>query len=262
MKKHHTTAILMVFALVAASVTHAESYSDDFQRPTTSGQDKDSTPNAIGTQYTILSGKWNISDTATAGRRANNLAAAQATGDPASIMYFNKFQTLRNDGNQFSVSADVWSGGTGTNLRWQGLVFNLQDVNNYYIFDYEVRAANSGVVRLGIVSDGVYTQIVAQSGVNVNTSIYYRMTVTADANGITATLQTETTELATLSSTNTALLDGYAGFIRNSTASTSFDDFEVIVIPEPSTVALMLGVATLGMLYTTRSKRKRTAPRL
>lgn len=261
MKTKSYAMFFLLCALAASSLSSARTFIDGFQRATTSGQTKDSSLNAIGTEYTILSGKWNIGDASTSGRSPNYLVAAVNDGDVSpEVMYFNSFETLRSASNEFNISMDVWNGGYGNNNRRQGMVFNLQDINNYYVFEYEVGSSGSGVARLGIVNNGTYSLLdnLSISNAALDRNIYYKMSVTADASGISASLSSMSgTQLTSLSSNNTALLNGYAGFIRNSTASVGFDNFTITAVPEPSTVALAQGATVLiASLYMVRRLRR------
>lgn len=250
------TTTLLLGTLAAGSVS-AQVFVDDFQRATTSGQTSASSPNAIGTEYTITSGEWSISDASTSGRIPNQLVS---TVD--GFMYYNGFQTLRDAvaGESFSLSADVWAGGyeTGTSgARRQGLVFNFQDENNYLTADFLVSSAGNGTFRLVRWLSGVRTIITQDTSVNIDRLTYYTIEVSTDGTGeITAEIFNTSggAALASLSNNPSGFTDGFAGFYKNSSAGAAYDNFSLTTVPEPGFAAALLGLASLALVVARRRR--------
>ena len=123
----------------AAAVVSLSTWSatDDFNRADTGAQTPSSSPNLIGSQWTIAGGTWSIA--------GSQLAQAGGATSGDQLIYLNTLKTLDSGGTNFTIQATVQLNTPyGDLYTWAGLVFNFQDQNNFYGLRYD----GNGLVQL------------------------------------------------------------------------------------------------------------------
>jgi hypothetical protein len=245
MKKH-----LALLALSAAFLSGASAATvlDTFNRANTGPQTDN--PNAIGTDWTIQRGTWEI---------LNQRVTDPAGGTPG-VLTWNSLQSSNTGGNFFTTSSIMACTQAGGLMM--GMVFNFQDMNNYYAFRFDTDA---GHVQWLTVSGGSESAVFTDFNAFVPVlGRDYRVTVASSTAYIasfeifdTVTSSVVYSRGATEDSSH-LFTDGYAGLYSNFTASTySFDSFELTSVPEPSQIALL--VLGAGAVLMTVRKRTRLA---
>ncbi len=232
---------LAVISMSAAflSIASAATVIDDFNRPDTGLQGGN--PNAIGVNWTIQNGAWEI---------LNQRLTDPTGGTPAAITW-NSLQTYNSNGGNFILSSTM-ACSLGSPLTL-GLVFNFQDMSNYYAFRYD---AGAGYAQWLVVSGGVESAVFTD--INAFTPVLgrdYKLTVASNQAYFASFEIYDTVANSVVYSRgatedgNHLFADGYGGLYSNFThPSYTFDNFELTAVPEPSQVALLAVAAAFLVL--------------
>lgn len=236
---------LAVASLTAASLTAASAVTvvDNFNRPDTGLQS--SNPNAIGANWTIQSGEWEIL----------NQRVTDPTGGIPGVLTWNSLQTYNTNDGYFMMSSTM----SCTQGLMMGLTFNFQDMSNYYAFRFDTAA---GHVQWLSVSGGSENALFTES--NVFTPVQgrdYRVTVSSNQAYFASFEIYDTVTNSVVYSrgatedTSHLFSDGYGGLYSNFThPSYSFDNFELTAVPEPSQMALV-GLGVVVLTFAARRRR-------
>lgn len=220
-------------------------FADDFNRTDTGAQTTNSSPNQIGTNWTIARGTWAVN--------AYQLKQAGGTSGDQTI-YVNSLQTLNAGlGTNFAMQATIKLN-TASSSAYAGLVFNLQNASNYYAFRYN----GAGNVQLIKSLNGSVAAVLNVSGFAPVVNRPYTLTVASVdpcdfAVGIYDPID------STVVYTNASVVDignnfqdGYGGLYANANTSVMlYDNFNLAVEAEQWTPPVVLsqpvgGLKTVG----------------
>ena len=240
-----------VFGLSSASGVVV---TDDFNRAATTAQTPASSPNEIGTQYTITNGSWMIGP---------SIGGTYLQANEASLMYLNTVEAKNTEGFSFTLTSTVLIPTANNDFsRSGGLVFGLQDANNYYALRVGINAQATlggpviGQAQLVKVVGGVATSLAVVSNLTLSSSTYYNIAISSSttlANTFTYSISTTGGSLIYSNTiTDSTFEDGYIGFYRNGGGTVRFDDFTLEVVPEPSVFSLAVFGLAVVMLFRNR----------
>ena len=217
---------LFLALLVMMTSAHAAMiYTDTFSGSATANQTTN--PNLIGSSWVIDSGTWALTG---AGTSPANFAL-RANGGGENFITEDAVQTLNTGGATFTLASQIYLGNTSTYL---GMVFNYIDSSNYIL----IRAEQTNLQAYDYVN-GVRTTLFNDSISQLATS-YYDINISFNGTSYIGSLTSadglttyDTHSFAPVSS----LTNGYAG-LYSSSSSRFFDNFSLIVVPEPSSLFL------------------------
>ncbi len=233
---------LMVFS--GASVYGDYVFTDDFNRA-----DGD-----LGSNWQVSCGG---TGTATASIVSNQIEAyASVWGDgPIPLVSCVAENTVLND--NFTVSAKI---GMGPTVTYFGFAWQIQDANNYYVI--RLKANESDDPMIFKLVDKVYTNtssyvtnVQGAGTVSFTTDTLYAVTVEQTSAGVYNVSASDGTNTWSATMTNSDYTNGRVGFAGGLTSSYKLlgDDFNLSVVPEPATLALL---GTGGSLLLIRRKRR------
>jgi len=260
-RKLHLPAIALLVIGMAPVQLRAQitnSFTDNFNRAnvanTTNGA-------LIGTGYVITSvtGEGNFSID-------SNKVRAGGTAGNHRILSYQGFEAENTGGNSFAASIVLTLGVYNQTIN-PGLAFNFQDASNFYyarVASQTAAGAGNGILQFGQIVGGTATSFtgVNVTGLNIETAIAYTLTIGSSAAGsFTYGLTGGTLNLSGSFSDNIGgvdFSDGYVGLYQNiSNGNTQFDDLSINVVPEPTTVSLLIlsGIVAGAFLRKTRLAR-------
>jgi hypothetical protein len=228
------------------------SATDDFNRPDTAAQTSASNPNQIGSHWTIASGTWAVN--------SGQLAQAGGAIGGSQIIYLNPLKTLNSEvGASFTLQATIrLNTSVVENTAFAGLIFNLQDAMNYYVFRY---CGNGTVQLLSVVGGSVAGVFISQTGFTPVQNRPYKLTVSSSSPqhfslGIYDTVAGATvyTNASVVGSGN-SFQDGYGGLYAGANVGVmAYDNFYLSVtrpfgynrLSSPQ----LLGGGTVKLIYT------------
>ena len=224
MKRVNLVTLFLAGIIGVSGVAHAASVSDSFDRDVPV-QTSASSPNLIGTNYTIVSGNWSCSNAAPGYLRVEN----------GGMMIDTSLQAINVGVTNFTLSAKILLE-TTTPYRAGGLIFNYQDSGHYYVcrfwangfqFIKQVNTASTGMdnnLTLNLATQAYYTLSISSSGSTFNYSL-------SDSGG---------TIVYSNSVTDTTYSDGYAGFFQGpNPGAVRFDDYSLKVRKDPKINLIM-----------------------
>lgn len=230
----------LALSLFAAATANAVIYTDNFNRANTVGQTSASSPNLIGTQYTIFNGTWQI-----AGNQLQNNAAG-------GFMYYNQAQSTNTGAFSFSLLSTL---NVENNV---GLTYNFVDASNYQVL--RLSLVSTGIYNLTVtrVVGGATSLLTLSSNIALAVNTYYDLGVYTTAGAGSTfnwTLNQASTSLSLSGSYTAANTNGYAGFFR--TGGTGYwDSFSLTTVPEPSSASLVL-LSLAGFAVRRRLRKSR-----
>jgi hypothetical protein len=246
------TIITTCLSLIFASVTSAQTFSDDFIR----GADVALTSNGtdIGPNWVIERGEFGISDATTEG-----IVITDTTGES---MMFNTTVGWADAVGESSTASVITNTG-GVNLQWSGISFNVQpgiNDDNYYLFRYRSDSKNYQILEMdnGLMSQALRLQSDATVTFDANTD--YELTVSQTFGGAYTFTITEAGSSTVLNPVTTfsdsTYTGGFAGVYHgNPNDVFEWKEFSMSTIPEPNSYALMGGLLAGGIAFLRRRSR-------
>ncbi len=234
-------------------------FSDSFNRATTSAAYPGTSPNPIGNGWVIPSSDtsgWQISASPSAGA-ANNVLEALASNGNTSVMVNPSAETPAGG---FTLSAEVATPVPATTDGDAALVFNYQNASNY-CFLRVISGAGGGIQMFNVVNGSenwLGGGATWTTGLTANT--FYQLTV-SDSGGVYAyslsTIGNSPTVLGSSQSGDSTFTGGYGGVGQQaSTVNDYFSNFTdtYTPVPEPASLGLV-GVGALGLLLIGRKRK-------
>lgn len=274
MRKHILSLLSGAGVLAASTVSAQFTFTDNFEGATF-GED--------WVQYNNPGdppGSWELQDYQADGMSAPSQIARPILGQNPPPTGYTLDKVLSYEGgaldfHPFTVSTEMV--GLQTN-RWAGLAFHIQgdpaaDANkvSYYSLIIRTESGSDSAVQFRYYDEGnanvinTIHPIPNPEGGNFQIEVgqYYRYSVTSEEPGVFLfsidEVDNETRDvvrnITTFSESHNALSGGFGGLHANSD-NVGYDNFTVV--PEPSTVAVILGAACFGVALLVR-RRKRAA---
>ena len=220
-----TNTMAAVVSLATGSAT------DDFNRADTGAQTPSSSPNLIGSQWTIANGTWAINN--------NKLSQAGGTAGGSQCIYLNTLKTSNSSaGTNFTVQATVQLNTPyGDLYTWAGIIFNFQDLNNYYGFRYD----GAGYVQLYRMLNGSESAPLNVTGFTLVQNRPYTLTVSSIVPGTFSVIIYDTVAATTIYANasvacgGSPLQDGYGGLYASVNSGVmTYENFTVTHAPAQS----------------------------
>ncbi|WP_308984354.1 hypothetical protein [Thalassobacterium sedimentorum] len=221
------------------------SFSDDFNRPDSSG---------LGSDYTYY-------DDESTGSSIFSISSQTAiTNDTVNVgvAAINSGDFLLQTGVGFTVEVDILASATASSAR-VGLAYNFQDIDNYSLVRY--RSSDGAVQVLSYTAGSLshYNQVVDANYI-LNGTV--NMLLSVDETGdYTVTLSaTGLDDFVVTGNNNTAFSGGLAGLYYNGVGTGAseygFDNLSASNIPESNSAALLMGIGAALFLGSRRSRQR------
>lgn len=247
MMKHILFGTILVSFAVSAQATLIV---DNFNRANTALVSSNDVPGTIGGDWIMGQGQAN----AQVRIESNQLRLGATGSNPYTVLLNTGTETLSGAGNSFGLSVTSDPNNNANNMP--GLAWNYQSLGNYYYFRYwqgnkvaHIFRVVDGVLSptIGSISTPDFADYVAGAKyrLSVASSTLYEFDITVE-------------ELSSGKTASTTVVDpleqftgGYGG-IASGAGQIFYDDFELGVIPEPTTLSLM-GIMLLAALFKRRT---------
>jgi hypothetical protein len=190
---------------------HAESFSDEFDRPDTE----------FSKDGSVIGESWVVAGESGLCKIKSGALTVQRIKNPA-VLYSEKAETSSGGGKGFRIQADVTSTG------WAGLIFNYQDPDNYYYLRYK---PGSTLYHINARENGTDVMLLgANASEGFDPATAYTLTIESDRPGrfvVTVTKAGETKSLSRKQADDpkSRFKDGFGG-IYCASSEASFDGFK------------------------------------
>jgi hypothetical protein len=245
MKKYIVTIVILI-SVVGMTSAGVLTVADDFNRTAT----------AYSTNGAAIGAGW-VNAGATQWKVESNQLQLLSPSAQTSILYNSGLETSSGSGSSFTLEGLVKSTQDGS---WVGMVFNYQDVENFYALRFNPNSTSWQLVR--VVENSLSAFSKGDASTNFIKNRGYDITITSEsAYNFSAQIVDHSTSEVKMSVSDIAdgganFTDGYAGFLSLSGSGNDpllyADNFSLEVIPEPASIGMLgAGCAMILLLRKT-----------